>query len=283
MNELRLALELATEEELQQVTQILFCRRLNPLDYYYTPTPLDVQSQDLSTWLDSIERRFRFLGADGLTVLRRQTQQVSYKDVLIQVCRYLKIPYSVRMTTVDLETEVFLHLLHKAWLKLPSAEQRSLQQKVIKSLANNTQPQPLPLSLQHDPLQIILRGTGLLAINSLVKSWLLQKIAQQFALHFATYQTAKASLIKGGIATATQIQKRFAIQMAKRGMVANTARYTAVRGLFAFLGPVLWASFFADLGWRAIATNYTRIIPVIFTLAQIRLTRGYDFQWVMDS
>ena len=71
--------------------------------------------------------------------------------------------------------------------------------------------------------------------------------------------------------------------MAKRGMVANTARYTAVRGLFAFLGPVLWVSFFADLGWRAIATNYTRIIPVIFTLAQIRLTRSYDFQWVMDN
>lgn len=278
MDELRIALELATEEELQQVTQILFCRRLNPLDYYYTPTPLDVQSQDLPTWLDSIERRFRFLGADGLTVLRRQTEKVSYRDVLIQVCRYLKISYSVKMTTLDLEAEVFLHLLQKAWLKLPSAEQKSLQQKVIKSLADNTQPQPLPLSLQHDPLQIILRGTGLLAVNSLVKPWLLQKIAQQFAFHFATYQTAKASLIKGGMATATQIQKHFAIQMAKRGMIANTARYSAVRGLFAFLGPVLWASFFADLGWRAIATNYTRIIPVIFTLAQIRLTRGYDWQ-----
>jgi len=28
------------------------------------------------------------------------------------------------------------------------------------------------------------------------------------------------------------------------------------------------------LGWKAIATNYGRIIPIIFTLAQIRLTRG---------
>ena len=62
-------------------------------------------------------------------------------------------------------------------------------------------------------------------------------------------------------------------------MVANTARYTAVRGVFAFLGPVLWAGFIADLGWRAIATNYTRIIPVIFTLAQIRLTRSDQYQW----
>ena len=279
VNELRSALELANEEELQQVTQILFCRRLNPLDYYYTPTPLDVQSQDISTWLDAIEKRFRFLGADGLTVLRRQTQRVHYRDVLIQVCRYLKIAYSVRMTTIDLETEVFLHLLQKAWVKLPFSEQKSLRNKVIKSLADHSQPQPLPLSLQHDPLQIILRGTSLLAVNSFLKTWLLRKIAQQFALHFATYQTAKASLIQGGIATATQIQKHFALQMAKRGMVANTARYTAVRGVFAFLGPVLWAGFIADLGWRAIATNYTRIIPVIFTLAQIRLTRSEQYQW----
>ena len=278
MNELRLALELATEEELEQVTQILFCRRLNPLDYYYTPTPLDVQSQDFSAWLDSIEKRFRFLAADGLTVLRRQTQGVSYRDVLLQVCRYLKIPYSQKMTAIDLETEIFLHLLQKAWLRLPYAEQRSLKRKIVKSLDDNTQPQPLPLNLQHDPMQIVLRGSGLLALNSLVKPWLLKKIAQQFALHFAAYQTAKSTLIKGGITTATQFQKHFALQMAKRGMVMNTARYAALRSFFAVLGPVLWAGFFADLGWRAIATNYTRIIPVIFTLAQIRLTRSYECQ-----
>ena len=45
----------------------------------------------------------------------------------------------------------------------------------------------------------------------------------------------------------------------------------AVRWLF--LGPALWSWFLADLGWRAIATNYGRVIPVVFTLAQIRLTR----------
>ena len=278
MNELRLALELATEEELQQLTQVLFCRRWNPLDYYCTPTPLDVQCQDLPTWLDNIEERFRFLGADGLTVLRRQTKKISYRHVLIQVCRYLKIPYSAKMTAIDLEGEIFLSLLEKTWFKLSPVEQKSLNERVIKSLADNTQPQPLPLSLQHDPLKIVFHGTGLLALNTLLKSWLLHKIAQQFALHFATYQVAKSSLIQGGIATAVQIQKHLAVQMAKRGMIANTARYTAVRGLFTFLGPVLWASFLADLGWRSIATNYTRIIPVIFTLAQIRLTRGYNWQ-----
>jgi uncharacterized protein YaaW (UPF0174 family) len=39
------------------------------------------------------------------------------------------------------------------------------------------------------------------------------------------------------------------------------------------LGSALWVSFAPDLGWRTIATNYGRVIPMIFTLAQIRLIR----------
>lgn len=278
MNELRAVLELATEEELQQVTQILFCRKFNPIDYLQTPNPLDVQSQGWQEWLDTIEKRFRFLGADGITVLRRQTHRVSYRDILIQVCRYLKIPYAQQMTTIDIESEIFLNLLQKAWYKLPSAEQNSLKQKVIMSLDDHSNPEPLPVNLQHDPVKILLQGGSVVALSSILKPWLLQKIAQQFALHFATYQVAQTTLIKGGIATATQLESHFALQMAKRGMVMSTARYTAVRTIFTFLGPVLWGCFLADLGWRAIATNYTRIIPVIFTLAQIRLTRGDDWQ-----
>lgn len=278
MNELRAVLELATEEELQQVTNILFCRKFNPIDYLNTPDPLDVQSQDWQRWLDTIEKRFRFLAADGVTVLRRQTDKVSYRDILIQVCRYLKIPYAQQMTTIEIESEIFLNLLQKAWHKLPPSEQKSLKSKVISSLADSTTPEPLPLSLQHDPVKILLQGSSVVAVSSILKPWLLQKIAQQFALHFATYQVAKTTIINGGIATATQLQNHFTLQMAKRGMMMSTARYTAVRGIFSFLGPVLWGCFFADLGWRAISTNYTRIIPVIFTLAQIRLTRGDDWQ-----
>jgi uncharacterized protein YaaW (UPF0174 family) len=61
-------------------------------------------------------------------------------------------------------------------------------------------------------------------------------------------------------------------------MAINAARYGAARSLLAFVGPALWMWFFADLGWRTVATNYSRVIPVIFTLAQIRLTRMADFQ-----
>lgn len=273
MDELRSALELATKEELEQLTQILFCRKFNPLDYLQTPEPIEVQSQDWDSWLDSLEHRFRYLAADGMTVLRGRTHEVSYRQTLIQVCRYLKIPYSKQMATTDIEAEIFLNLVGKAWKKLPPREQKSLTLRIQRSLAQSTPAEPLPVKLQHDPLNLLLKGSGALAVSSVLKPWLLKHIAQQFALHFASYQVAKTTLIRSGTVAAAQFENYVALQVARQGMAMSAARYGAVRTVFAFVGPLLWGTFLADLGWRAIATNYGRIIPTIFALAQIRLTR----------
>ncbi|MDJ0631777.1 MAG: hypothetical protein QNJ34_01175 [Xenococcaceae cyanobacterium MO_188.B29] len=274
MDELRTALELATEEELQQITQVLFCRRFNPLDYWQTPEPIDVQSQDWQTWLDSLEKRFRYLAADGMTVLKGRTQEVSYRDIVIQVCRYLKIPYSQQMSTTDIEAEIFLHLVDKAFKRLPRREKRSLTAKIKQSLSQSNLPEPLPVQLQHNPLNIFLKDSSIVAISSLLKRWLLKHIARQFAMHFASYQAAKTVVVQGSVAAATSIQNKLVLQTAKRGMTSALARYGTVRTVFSLLGPMMWGYFVADLGWKAISTNYSRIIPTIFTLAQIRLTRG---------
>ncbi|MBE9125041.1 MULTISPECIES: YaaW family protein [unclassified Coleofasciculus] len=274
MDELRSALELATEDELQQLTEILFRRRFNPLDYVQTPEPIDVQSQDRQTWLDAIEQRFRFLAADGMTVLQGRTHEFTYRQALIQVCRYLKIPYSKQLTTTDLEAEVFLNLIGRAWKRLPVSEQKSLTVRVQRSLAQVKPSEPLPVQLQHNPMDVLIKGGSALAVTSVLKPFLLQQIARQVAFHFARYQVAKETLIRGGAAAATQFQGQLALQAARRGMAVNAARYGATRTLFAFMGPILWGYFFADIGWRAIATNYGRIIPTIFALAQIRLTRS---------
>ena len=269
MDELRSALEMATEEELRQLTQVLFCRKFNPLDYLQTPDPIEVQSQDWDTWLDKIEARFRFLASDGLTVLKRNTNRFSYRQTLIQVCQYLKIPYSNQMTTIDIEADIFLNLLGKAWKNLPPAQQNSLMKQIQASLAKSHLPDALPVQLQHNPINLVLKGSSAFAVNSIVKPLLLKHIAQQFALHFARYQVAQQAVIRGGAAVANQV----AINTARRGMAMTAARYGVVRGVLSFVGPVLRGWFLADLGWRAIATNYGRIIPVVFTLAQIRLTR----------
>jgi uncharacterized protein YaaW (UPF0174 family) len=57
-------------------------------------------------------------------------------------------------------------------------------------------------------------------------------------------------------------------------MAATALRYGATRSLLAVVSSALWVGFAVDLGWRTISTNYGRIIPIIFTLAQIRLTRA---------
>lgn len=280
MDELRAALELATEEELQQLTELLFRRKFNPLDYVHTPEPIDIQSRDSDAWLDAIEQRFRYLAADGVTVLRGRTQQVTYRQALIQVCRYLKISYSNKLGTTDLEAEVFLHLLGRAWKQLPATDRQMLTVRVQRSLTKSQLSQPLPLSVQRDPLAMLVKGGSALAVSSILQPMLLQQIARQFALQFASYQVAKEALIRGGAAAATQLQSHLALQTAQRGMAMSAARYGTVRSVFTCLGPVLWTWFFADLGWRAISTNYGRIIPTIFALAQIRLTRAECWELV---
>ncbi|MEB3228602.1 MAG: YaaW family protein [Synechocystis sp.] len=278
LDEFRSALELATEEELSHLTQILFCRKFNPLDYLQTPHPLEVQSQDLSHWMDSLEHRFRFLAADGLTVLRGKTKEFSYRDTLIRVCQFLKVPYAKQMTTLDIETDIFLHLVNQAWKRLPKSEQNNLTAKIQRSLASSPLPEPLPLQIQHNPVNVILKGSGAIAVSSVLRPLLLKRILQEVTLHIAKYQVAKSALVKGGLSAATQLQNQLALQTARQGVVMSTARYGAVRTVFSVLGPVLWGWFLADLGWRAIATNYGRIIPVIFALAQIRLTRDTCWQ-----
>ena len=274
LDELRAALELATEEELQDLTAILFSRKFNPLDYVHTPEPIEVQSQNHKAWLDTLENRFRFLAADGMTVLRGRTSQITYRQALIQVCKYLKIPYSNELTTVDLEAELFLHLLGQVWKKLPENEKQKLNEQVQRQLSQSDLKQPLPLLLQRDPLGLLVKGGSALAVTSILQPLVLQQIARQFAIHFAKYQVAQQTAIAGSQAAATQFKGYVALQMARRGMTMNAARYGAVRSVFTFIGPVMWTWFFADLGWRAISTNYGRIIPTIFALAQIRLTRA---------
>jgi len=279
MDELRTALELATEEELQQITELLFCRRFNPLDYFGTPEPAEIQSKERCAWLDAIEHRFRFLAADGFTVLRQRSQELSYRQILIRICSYLKLPFSNELSTTDLEAEIFLHLMTRAWKQLPEQEQASITAKVQDSLANAKAPAPLPPQIQNNPINFLLKSGSVVAVSSILRPWLLQQIARQFAFHFARYQVAKNAIIQGGAAVGAQIQSQIALKGAQQGMALSAARYGAVRTVFSFLGPILWGCLVADLGWKTIATNYGRIIPTVFALAQIRLLREDEAQW----
>lgn len=272
LDELRRGLELATPEELEAITEILFRPKFNPLDYLCTPDPIEVQSCDRTHLLDQVEQRFRYLAADGLTVLQRRTHRFSYRQVLIQIYTHLKLIYDSQLSTADLEAELFLKLTEKTWHKLPKHDQQRLQRQLEQALAKSDLVKQIP-ALQKDPVGLLLKGGSALAVSSVVRPWVLKQVARQFALSLARYQIARQTL-RGTASLVTKVQSRAAINLASRGMAISAARYGAVRGALAVLGPAMWTWFFADLGWRTIATNHTRVIPVVFTLAQIRLTRG---------
>ncbi|MGB3612634.1 MAG: hypothetical protein WBA10_02485 [Elainellaceae cyanobacterium] len=273
MDELRAGLNLASDEELQALTEMLFSRRFNPIDYAMVPTPLDVKALGRTRQIVQIDQRFRFLAADGMTVLRGQASQLSYRQVLLAVCRNLRLKDVSTLSTGDIEAEIFLHLLHRSWKRLPAKEQERLALRVQQSISKSPLQKNLPPSMRHDPLRTLLMGGSAIALSSMVRGLLLQQVARQFAWHVAQYQVTRQALAAGSTLVAAQIKQRAAMQIAQRGMAITATRYTAVRTVFSVLGPAMWMWILTDLGWRSIATNYSRVIPVIFTLAQIRLTR----------
>lgn len=275
MDELRTGLELATHDELAALTEILFRPKFNPLDYWCTPSPQVVQRCDRAQCIEQIESRVRYLAADGLTVLRKDTQQFSYRQILLQLIQHFKLQISSRLSTLDLEAEIFLQLLEKTWQRLPPNQQQQLQRRLTSTLAQAEQFQQLSPQLQRNPMVLVLKGSSAVAVSAVIRPWLMQQIAKQFALQLARYQVAQQTL-RGATTLGAQVQNRAVLQLASRGVAINAARYGAMRSIFACLGPALWTWFFVDLGWRAVASNYTRVIPVIFTLAQIRLTRYSD-------
>jgi uncharacterized protein YaaW (UPF0174 family) len=273
MEELSDVLALATDEELYQVADILFRRKFNPLDYFATPPINELQSWDRDELIEAIAKRFKFLAADGLTVLRRKTSNVSYREVLERVCQHLNIKYSKSQTVEDLESELFLNLISNSWKKLSPQERSRIDDSMQTALSESDLQNSLPLDAQRNPMSLLVKGGSAIAVSTVIRSAVLTAIARQMAWHFASYQVGYEVIKAGGTAIATRLNAHVSTYLAKRGMAVAATQYTAARTVFSVITPALWGLFFADLGWRAIATNYGRIIPAIFIVAQIRLLR----------
>jgi uncharacterized protein YaaW (UPF0174 family) len=273
MNELSDVLTLATDEELYQIADILFRRKFNPLDYFATPSIGKLQNWDRDELILAIAKRFRFLAADGLTVLRRKTSNVSYRQVLERVCQHLNIKYSPNQSIEDIESELFLNLISKSWKKLSSQERSKIDESLQTALTESDLQNSLPLDAQRNPMSLLVKGGSAIAVSTVIRSAVLNAIARQMAWHFASYQVGYEVIKAGGTAIATRLNAYVSTYIAKRGMAIAATQYTAARTVFSVITPALWGLFFADLGWRSIATNYGRIIPAIFIVAQIRLLR----------
>ncbi len=273
MDDLTNALNLATEAELHYCAEVLFRRRFNPIDYWTMPKVIELKSRNRSELIEVIIQRFKFLAADGFTVLKGKSNQISYRQVLERVCQHLNVAYSQSQTVTEIEAELFLGLIQKSWQKLSPNERKRLTHSMQAALTESELQKSLPSNFNLDSLGLVLKGSSALAISTVVQPAVMSFLARQFAIHLATYQVGQEAIKLGGTAIASKLQVYISTNFAKYGMASTAARYAAARTAFSFITPALWGVFFADLGWRAISVNYARIIPVIFTLAQIRLLR----------
>ena len=273
MDELSDVLTLATDDELYQIADILFRRKFNPLDYFATPPIQELKGWDRDQLIEAIAKRFRFLAADGFTVLRRKTSDVSYREVLERVCQHLNIKYSQSQTVEDIKSELFLNLISNSWKKLSPQERSTIDESMQSALTESDLQKSLPLDAQRNPMSLLVKGGSAIAVSTVIRSAVLTAIARQMAWHFASYQVGYEVIKAGGTAITTRLNAYISTYLAKRGMAVAATQYTAARTVFSVITPALWGLFFADLGWRAITTNYGRIIPAIFIVAQIRLLR----------
>lgn len=285
MNDLREGLILANDDERFALIELLFRPKFNPLDYVNTATPESIKRLPWEDQLDALEARFRFLAADGVTVICGDSQRLSYREILFQASDYLKLdvaalasPWGVSdLKNDELEAEIFLHLIQRTWKKLPAGEQAELLQSIQKGLRPASQGGVLEKTLKRDSLRLMLEGGSAVAVSALVRPFILQQLAQQFARHLARRQLAQLALKQSGGAIA-KLQSYAMVKLAGRSMAVSAARYGTARTALGFLGPALWAWFAADLGWRTISTNYSRVIPAIYLLAQIRLSRAEQLE-----
>ncbi|XP_021651006.2 uncharacterized protein LOC110643077 isoform X4 [Hevea brasiliensis] len=249
--DLRPVLELATDSELYELERILFGPSyFSPLLKSITGRRVDIDyaiiEEDLAereAFIEALESRFLFLAADARSTIRGW--RPSYRNVLLAVRKKLNIPCSRKLSTEDLEAEIFLHLVQD----YSSEESDTFLCLWESSTVTNDQG-----SLELGPRQwkgpaLAARKLGLAELQSMI--------------------------LKGGQLAAVNLESRAALLAAKQGFAGAASRYLGFRSMMSLLGPLMWGTFLADVVIQMLGTDYARILRAIYAFAEIRVTRTY--------
>ncbi|XP_028078997.1 uncharacterized protein LOC114280806 isoform X2 [Camellia sinensis] len=286
--ELRSVLELATDSELYELERILFgpsyfspllksITKQTDVDYFM----IEEDAEERDDFIAMLESRFLFLAADARSTLRGW--RPSYRNVLLGVREKLNIPCSSKLSTEDLEAEIFLHLLQEYSRDesgtFPSSWESSKNPDNHGSLELGLSPWKVQaiaaLRVGASELRrIILKGGGMLTLGK-VYNLLARKLLGRMFLEGAKYQIKKEVIRKGGQLAAVNLESRLALLVAKQGVAGAAARYLGLRSMMVLLGPMLWGTFLADVVIQMLGTDYARILRAIYAFAQIRITRTY--------
>ncbi|XP_028948605.1 uncharacterized protein [Malus domestica] len=261
--ELRSVLELATNSELYELERILF----GPS--YFSPLLKSIMSrtnvdyamveEDLhkrEEFLTVLESRFLFLAAEARSTIRGW--RPSYRNVLLTVRKELNIPCSSKLSTEDLEAEIFLHLLR---------DYSSEESGNFEGLLEFSEPSDGQHSLQFGLSQWKVQALSALKVGA-------AELRSMFLKGGSIFTLAKIYQLGGQLA-AINLESGAALLAAKQGFAGATSRYLGLRSMMALLGPVLWGTFLADVVIQMLGTDYARILRAIYAFAQIRITGTY--------
>ncbi|XP_039145474.1 uncharacterized protein LOC120282689 isoform X2 [Dioscorea cayenensis subsp. rotundata] len=275
--ELRSVLELATDEELFELESILYGPSyFSPLlksitsrpDVDYIKGEEEIERRD--DFIAQLEARFLFLAADARHTLRGW--KPSYRNVLLGVRKKLGVPCSSKLSTQDLEVEIFLHLL----------QEYSSQETGSSSFSW----EDVGFSDGDGSLETGLSRWKVHALASLrVGAKELQQIILKFAnklsgkmlLEAANCEIKREIIRRGGQLAAINLESRAALLAARQGLARAASRYLGLRSMMMLVGPLLWGTLLADVVIQNLGTDYARILRAIYAFAQIRLTRTYGW------
>ncbi|KAG9457649.1 hypothetical protein H6P81_002157 [Aristolochia fimbriata] len=287
--ELRTVLELATDSELYELESILFGPSyFSPLlksiadrrdvDYMYGGRP-----QERDDFIELLESRFLYLAADARSTLRGW--RPSYRNVLLAVRSKLKIPCSNKLSTEDLEAEIFLHLLHEFSSEEAYHVSTPPDEHNYFSMESDLQLGLVPWKVRAmDALKVgaeelrsmLLKGGSIFTLGQ-IYHMIARRLSGKMFLEAANYQIKREILKKGGQLATINLESRAALLAARQGFTSAASRYLGLRSIMMLLGPVLWGTFLADVVIQMIGTDYARILRAIYAFAQIRLTRTYNW------
>ncbi|CAN6204618.1 unnamed protein product [Urochloa humidicola] len=282
--ELRLVLELATDEELMEFEEILYgTSYFSPLLKSIAKRPNsdsvvvldDIEERDL--FISKLESRFLYLAADARSIIRGW--RPSYRDVLLGVRKKLGVQCSRKLSTADLEAEIFLHLVseysshQKDPVSFPWDKQKSPSE--ISSLGVNKWKVLTDAAWRIGAKGLestFLKGGSALTVKTIYES-LASRLSGKLLMEAANYEIKKELVKQGGRLAAVNLESRVGLLAARKGLARAASRYVGLRSVMTFLGPIMWGTLLADIVIQMLGTDYARIVQAIYAFAQIRLTR----------
>uniref|UniRef100_I1QPE2 Uncharacterized protein n=1 Tax=Oryza glaberrima TaxID=4538 RepID=I1QPE2_ORYGL len=295
--ELRMVLELATDEELMEFEEILYGTSYEPqmakpkpanlskIKSYFSPLLKSIAKRPNSDYVDALddieerdilisklESRFLYLAADARSIIRGS--RPSYRNVLLGVRRELGVRCSSKLCTADLEAEIFLHLL----------DEYSSRQKGPDLFLWNKQKSPKDNSslgvnkwmvLTDSAWKIgakglesaFLKGGSALTLKMIYES-LAKRLSGKLLMEAGKYEIKKELLKQGGRLAAVNLESRAGLLAARQGLARAASRYVGLRSVMTFLGPIMWGTLLADIVIQMLGTDYARIVQAIYAFAQ---------------